>query len=179
MKIYSGCETLCSSDWKKNDFTLRKTRENRAEDLEKLWHKRGIWDYNICDTRSFKIIYVEKTVRTSGRLWHKQNIWEIPFWDTDIYQISCFTNTIVIALMPLHYYSRSLVDLEVELAAKRAELQCLSQEANLLRESIADALREKEILFVKYQKIQDFKEIAVRKQTVLFYSYCLHRKQFF
>lgn len=68
--------------------------------------------------------------------------------------------------MTLHYYSRSLVDLEVELAAKRAELQCLSQEANLLRENIADALREKEILFVKYQKIQDFKEIAVRKQTV-------------
>lgn len=67
--------------------------------------------------------------------------------------------------MTLHYYSRSLVDLEVELAAKRAELQCLSQEANLLRENIADALREKEILFVKYQKIQDFKEIAVRKQT--------------
>lgn len=69
--------------------------------------------------------------------------------------------------MTLHYYSRSLVDLEVELAAKRAELQCLSQEANLLRENIADALREKEILFVKYQKIQDFKEIAVRKQTVI------------
>lgn len=68
--------------------------------------------------------------------------------------------------MTLHYYSRSLVDLEVELAAKRAELQCLSQEANLLRENIADALQEKEILFVKYQKIQDFKEIAVRKQTV-------------
>lgn len=68
--------------------------------------------------------------------------------------------------MTLHYYSRSLVDLEVELAAKRAELQCLSQEANLLRENIANALREKEILFVKYQKTQDFKEIAVRKQTV-------------
>lgn len=68
--------------------------------------------------------------------------------------------------MTLHYYSRSLVDLEVELAAKRAELQCLSQEANLLRENIANALREKEIMFVKYQKIQDFKEIAVRKQTV-------------
>lgn len=72
--------------------------------------------------------------------------------------------------MPLHYYSRSLVDLEVELAAKRAELQCLSQEANLLRENIADALREKEILFVKYQKIQDFKEIAVRKQTVFIFT---------
>lgn len=71
--------------------------------------------------------------------------------------------------MPLHYYSRSLVDLEVELAAKRAELQCLSQEANLLRENIADALREKEILFVKYQKIQDFKEIAVRKQAVFIF----------
>lgn len=72
--------------------------------------------------------------------------------------------------MPLHYYSRSLIDLEVELAAKRAELQCLSQEANLLRENIADALREKEILFVKYQKIQDFKEIAVRKQTVFIFT---------
>lgn len=73
--------------------------------------------------------------------------------------------------MPLHYYSRSLVDLEVELAAKRAELQCLSQEANLLRENIADALREKEILFVKYQKIQDFKEIAVRKQAVFIFTH--------
>lgn len=73
--------------------------------------------------------------------------------------------------MPLHYYSRSLVDLEVELAAKRAELQCLSQEANLLRENIADALREKEILFVKYQKIQDFKEIVVRKQAVFIFTH--------
>lgn len=73
--------------------------------------------------------------------------------------------------MPLHYYSRSLVDLEVELAAKRAELQCLSQEANLLRENIADALREKEILFVKYQKIQDFKEIAVRKQAIFIFTH--------
>uniref|UniRef100_K1QU28 HAUS augmin-like complex subunit 5 n=1 Tax=Magallana gigas TaxID=29159 RepID=K1QU28_MAGGI len=63
--------------------------------------------------------------------------------------------------------ARSLVDLEVELAAKRAELQCLSQEANLLRENIADALREKEILFVKYQKIQDFKEIANKKQELI------------
>lgn len=53
----------------------------------------------------------------------------------------------------------------MELAAKRAELQCLSQEATLLRENIAEALREKEILFVKYQKIQDFKEIAVRLYT--------------
>nr|XP_022321590.1 AUGMIN subunit 5-like [Crassostrea virginica]XP_022321591.1 AUGMIN subunit 5-like [Crassostrea virginica]XP_022321592.1 AUGMIN subunit 5-like [Crassostrea virginica] len=63
--------------------------------------------------------------------------------------------------------ARNLVDLEVELAAKRAELQCLSQEATLLRENIAEALREKEILFVKYQKIQDFKEIANKKQELI------------
>ncbi|XP_056012631.1 uncharacterized protein LOC125679212 [Ostrea edulis] len=63
--------------------------------------------------------------------------------------------------------ARSLVDLEVDLAAKRAECQCLSQEATLLRENIAEAMREKEILFVKYQKIQDFKEIANKKQELI------------
>ncbi|XP_062611958.1 uncharacterized protein LOC134273756 [Saccostrea cucullata] len=63
--------------------------------------------------------------------------------------------------------ARSLVDLEVDLAANRAKLQCLSQEATLLRENIADALREKEILFVKYHKIQDFKEIANKKQELI------------
>ncbi|XP_062584944.1 uncharacterized protein LOC134246567 [Saccostrea cucullata] len=63
--------------------------------------------------------------------------------------------------------ARSLIDLEVDLAANRAKLQCLSQEATLLRENIADALREKEILFVKYHKIQDFKEIANKKQELI------------
>ena len=50
----------------------------------------------------------------------------------------------------------------MDLAGRKAILSSLNTEANHLRELISKSMKEKEILSAKFQRIQDFKQIAVR-----------------
>ncbi|XP_060075006.1 uncharacterized protein LOC132554712 [Ylistrum balloti] len=63
--------------------------------------------------------------------------------------------------------ARELVDYELELAGKRAALTCCIDEADLLKERIVKSLRDKDMLLAKYQKIQDFRQIADKKQNLI------------
>lgn len=62
---------------------------------------------------------------------------------------------------------RLYTDTEMELAGKKVVMHYINEESNRLREKIAKCLREKEILVTKYQKIQDFKDLADKKQNLI------------
>ena len=56
---------------------------------------------------------------------------------------------------------RNLFETEVELSATRKALSVLDKAVDRLMGEIAEASQEKEALYTKYQKIQDFKKLAV------------------
>ncbi|XP_033746530.1 AUGMIN subunit 5-like [Pecten maximus] len=63
--------------------------------------------------------------------------------------------------------ARELIEYELELSGKRAALTCCIDEAETLKEKIVKSLRDKDMLMVKYQKIQDFRQIADKKQNLI------------
>ena len=60
---------------------------------------------------------------------------------------------------------RHLLETEMKTSALRASLQCLDRVAEDLKKNISQAMREKEIVLAKYQKIQDFGKLAVSCDT--------------
>ncbi|OWF34653.1 AUGMIN subunit 5-like [Mizuhopecten yessoensis] len=63
--------------------------------------------------------------------------------------------------------ARLLVEYELELSGKRAALTCCIDEDETLKERIVKSLRDKDMLVAKYQKIQDFRQIADKKQNLI------------
>ncbi|XP_069100860.1 uncharacterized protein [Argopecten irradians] len=63
--------------------------------------------------------------------------------------------------------ARELIEYELELSGKRAALTCCIDEAEMLKERIVKSLRDKDILMAKSQKIQDFRQIADKKQNLI------------
>ena len=65
---------------------------------------------------------------------------------------------------------RKIYQTELETASCRATLRTAENEADVLREQINKAAREKQILYSKYQSIQDFNKIAVSTRHTHFRS---------
>lgn len=63
--------------------------------------------------------------------------------------------------------ARELVECDIDLVGKKAILASLNCEADSLTEVISKSLKEKDILCAKYQRIQDFKQTAERKQNLI------------
>lgn len=63
--------------------------------------------------------------------------------------------------------ARSLFETEVQIAATRAALVVLDTTVDHLMAEIDEATREKDALYTKYQKIQDFKKLADSKQNLI------------
>ncbi|KAK3601264.1 hypothetical protein CHS0354_040444 [Potamilus streckersoni] len=63
--------------------------------------------------------------------------------------------------------ARAMLDTEANLTGKRTILHCLTEEGNRLRELMAKNAHEQEILYTKYQRIQDFKDLADKKQDLI------------
>ncbi|KAL4229160.1 spindle assembly [Mactra antiquata] len=63
--------------------------------------------------------------------------------------------------------ARKLIDLELELDGCRASLHCLNKEAESLKEVVENSYRERQELFAKYHKIQEFQDLTDKKQNVI------------
>jgi len=56
---------------------------------------------------------------------------------------------------------RNLIDTETQLASTRASISALNSVSAELAAKIKQATTNKQILYAKYQKIQDFNKVAV------------------
>ncbi|XP_053388377.1 uncharacterized protein LOC128551513, partial [Mercenaria mercenaria] len=63
--------------------------------------------------------------------------------------------------------ARNLIEAELELDGYRASLHCLNSEAESLKEIVECSYRERQQLFTKYHRIQEFQELTDKKQNVI------------